>query len=139
MSQARAREWHRSLSDHLVGLEEERRGNGQSQGLDGLEVDHELERGGLLHGEISRLGAFEELVDVGGRPPISVRLARPIGHQAPGRHRVSPIARRGQSMLDSEVGNASAQRTDQQRILDHTESRTSSTASSRSRSSLPSA
>jgi hypothetical protein len=36
-------------ADHLVGLEEQRRGNGQAKHFRGLEVDDQLEFGGLLH------------------------------------------------------------------------------------------
>src|SRR5262245_22230866 len=37
------------LFDHLVGACEQRWGYGQADGLGGLEVDNELELGGLLH------------------------------------------------------------------------------------------
>ena len=36
-------------AEHLVGLEEQRRGNGQAKLLRGLEVDDQLACGGLLH------------------------------------------------------------------------------------------
>jgi hypothetical protein len=52
------------LPDDLGGLEEEGRGNGEAQGLGGLEVNDQLERGGLFHRQIGRLGPFENLVDV---------------------------------------------------------------------------
>src|SRR5713101_3034376 len=37
------------LPDHLVCLEEERRGDGEAERLGSLEIDNELELGGLLH------------------------------------------------------------------------------------------
>src|SRR5262249_52628836 len=41
-----------SLSDHLVRLEEERRGNREAERFGGLEVDDQLELRGLLHGQV---------------------------------------------------------------------------------------
>jgi hypothetical protein len=52
---------HTSLDD-VVCLEEGR-GNREPEGLSGLEVD-ELEFRRLLHGQISRLGAFQDAIDV---------------------------------------------------------------------------
>src|SRR5262245_1630153 len=49
------------LPDHLVRLEEKGRGDRETQGLGGLEVDDQLELRGLLHGEVCRLGTFEDL------------------------------------------------------------------------------
>jgi hypothetical protein len=49
----------RGLADHLARLEEERWGNGEAEGLGGLEVDDQLERGGLLHGQVGRRGPFK--------------------------------------------------------------------------------
>ncbi len=55
-----------SLADHLGRLEEEGWRDGQVEGLGRLEVDDELKRHGLLHRQVGRLGAFEDLVDVEG-------------------------------------------------------------------------
>ena len=52
------------LADHLVGLEEQGRGNAQAQFLRGLEVDDQLKLHGLLHGQVRRLRPAQELVDV---------------------------------------------------------------------------
>jgi hypothetical protein len=51
-----------SLLEHLVRLKEERRGDGEAEGLGRLEVDDQLARGGLLDGEVRGLGALEDLV-----------------------------------------------------------------------------
>ena len=50
----------RGLSDHLVCLEEERRGHHQAQGLGRLEMDDQLERGGLLSEQIAWVGTFQD-------------------------------------------------------------------------------
>src|SRR5215471_6093870 len=54
------------LPDHLVRLEEERRGYRQSEVLGGLEVDDQLELRGLLHGEVGGLGPLQDFIDIGG-------------------------------------------------------------------------
>src|SRR6476620_3594181 len=54
----RAKNRHGPLFDHLVGAGEERRWNGEAEGLGGLEVDRQLEFGWLLHWQIGRLGTF---------------------------------------------------------------------------------
>ena len=74
------------LLEYLVRLEEERWGHGQAERFRGLEVDDQFEPQGLLHGQVSRLGAFEDLVhkDRGAPlPPTGIRLLRPVGHQPP--------------------------------------------------------
>jgi hypothetical protein len=57
-----------SLPDHLIRLEEDVRGDRQVKGLGGLEIDDQLELGGLLYGQIARLRSFQNLVDVYGGP-----------------------------------------------------------------------
>src|SRR5262249_28327262 len=52
------------LFNDLVGAQQQRLRNRQAQRLGGLEIDHQLELGGLLDWEISGLGAFEDLVHV---------------------------------------------------------------------------
>jgi hypothetical protein len=73
--------WFTSSADHLVRLEEERRRDGEAQGLGGLEVDDQLERRGLLHGQVGGRSAFEDFVHVRGGTPIQVRTVRAVGHQ----------------------------------------------------------
>jgi hypothetical protein len=48
----------------VVRALEDRRRDGETEPLGDLEVDHQLELGRLLDGQIGRLGAFEDLVDV---------------------------------------------------------------------------
>src|SRR5919109_1710012 len=62
----------RSSSDHLIGLEEESRGNGQAKFLRGLQVDHQLEFRGPLDGHVGRTGAVQDLRHQHGSLPIHV-------------------------------------------------------------------
>jgi hypothetical protein len=43
------------LPDDLIGLEEERRGDGEAEDLSGLEIDDQLELRGLLHRQVKGL------------------------------------------------------------------------------------
>jgi hypothetical protein len=69
-------------SDHLVGLEQERRGNGEPEGLSRLKVDDQLELHRLLHREVSGLDSLEDFVHIGGGAVVQVRNTRPVGHEA---------------------------------------------------------
>ncbi len=50
-----------TLLNHPIRLEEDRLRNRQAERFGGLEVDHKLELGGLLNGEVGGLGALEDL------------------------------------------------------------------------------
>jgi hypothetical protein len=64
-----------------------RGGDGQAERLSGLQVDDQLKRGGLLHGQVGGLGAFEDLVHIDGRAAAEVARAWPVGHEAAGLHK----------------------------------------------------
>src|SRR6267142_6993762 len=51
------------LLDHLVGLQQQRFGNRQPEGLRRLEIDDELEPRGLFERQLAGLGAPQNLVD----------------------------------------------------------------------------
>src|SRR5437879_12768817 len=59
-----------SSFDHLVGLREDGRRYGEAKHFGSLEVDDQIELRGLFHGQASRLGALEDLVEVAQRPTV---------------------------------------------------------------------
>src|SRR5262249_49798024 len=67
--------------DHLVGADEYRRRNVEAKRLRGLEIDDEIELGGLHHRQIGRLRTFENPADVDAGLAIGVRKVRSIAHQ----------------------------------------------------------
>src|SRR6476661_4275638 len=70
------------LLDDLRGLHQDRRRDGQSERLGGLEVDHEVEFRRLLDRQVGRFRASEDPVDVVGGPSEHPSQAWPIRHQA---------------------------------------------------------
>src|SRR5262247_3905955 len=70
-----------SLLDHFIRPHQEQGRDGQAEGVCSLQVDGEIEVCGSLDGEISRLGALEDLVDVGSGPTVLLGLIWPVGHQ----------------------------------------------------------
>jgi hypothetical protein len=69
------------LPDYLGGLEEEGRGNGEAQGLGGLEVDDQLERGGLFHQEPLGRKQVDHVHDRDGCPLMSGQFRAPFPNQ----------------------------------------------------------
>src|SRR5260370_42191456 len=72
-----------SLIDHLVGLREDGRRYGEAKHFGSLEVDDQIELRGLFHGQASRFGALEDLVDVTHSATVLLREPRTIEHEKP--------------------------------------------------------
>src|SRR2546425_11680605 len=98
------------LLDHLVRPQQQRRRDRQAEGFGRLEVDDKFKLRGLLDGEISGLGALEDLVHVGRRAPNQFRYARSIRHKPTALdvllelvHRRQPVLRREHENLVDET------------------------------------
>src|SRR5262245_60603482 len=76
------------LFDHLVSPCEHLRWNRQSNLFRGLQVNDEFKLRRLLYRQISRFGAFQDLVHVNSSAPMEVNDVCPIGHEATGFHKL---------------------------------------------------
>src|SRR5262249_32109575 len=64
-----------------VGAQQYRRWNCDADRSGSLEIYNELKFGWLFDGQISRLGAAENFINVGGRPPETSGNTRAIGDE----------------------------------------------------------
>ena len=64
-----------SLFDHLVGTADQRDWDGEAERFGGLDVDDQLDFGGLLDGQVSRLLAFENSTCIDTNLAIRLGLA----------------------------------------------------------------
>src|SRR5215831_9066142 len=78
------------LLDDLIGGREDRLRDREPERLGRLEVDDELELGGLLDWQVGGLSALEDLVHVAGGATEDVSRVHPIGHQTPEFHHFPP-------------------------------------------------
>src|SRR5205823_12399705 len=77
-----SRESEMLSSDHLVRAVQHRLRNRQPDLSRRLQVDHKLKLRRLLHRQISRLGAFQDLVHVNSRALMEVSVVLTVGHEA---------------------------------------------------------
>ncbi len=76
--------------DHLVGEREQVCWRFQSDCFGGLEVDHKVELGRSLNGQITGFGSFENLPCVDADLIERIRYARSIVHEAAGHRELAP-------------------------------------------------
>ena len=92
-----------ALLDHLVRPLQHRWGNREPKGLGRLDVNHELELRGLLHGQISRLSAFEDPIDVRGCAAHLVIEVDAIRHQPTTLREVAAVADRWELLFQRQL------------------------------------
>src|SRR5262249_36230969 len=66
---------------HLIRPQQQRRRDGEAEGLSGLEVDDELEFRRLLDGQVGGFGTLENLVNVRRGSPPQICEVRSVRHQ----------------------------------------------------------
>ena len=77
------------LFDDLVGGSEQIGRHAEAERLGGLEIDGKLELRRQLHGQVGRLLALEDAIDMGCRAPEEIGVVDSIGGQAVRRDHVS--------------------------------------------------
>src|SRR6516162_6233958 len=70
--------------DHLVGDQEKVASDRQPQFSCNLQVDDQFELGRLLHGQVRRLGSFQDFVHIRGSTSEQVGEVRSVGHKTAG-------------------------------------------------------
>src|SRR5262245_5599093 len=84
-----------SSFDHLVGGGEHSGRDFEPKLFSGLEVDHGLVFGRRLHGQVSRLLALEDAINVPSRTPMLINRISTIRDQATGADEVALVVDRG--------------------------------------------
>src|SRR5262245_34102626 len=74
--------------------------------LSRLKIDHKFKLGRLLDGQISRLGAFQDLIDVYGSAPETLILVGCVGHETARFHEVVSFEHGRQPVLYGKIGNS---------------------------------
>src|SRR5260221_12467096 len=74
----------RALLDHLIGGHEQRRRHGEAKGPGRLEIDKQLELGGVLHRQVAGLVALEDASDVLADLAVKTGNAGAVTHQNTG-------------------------------------------------------
>src|SRR5947208_1319322 len=85
--------------------------HGQTDLLRRLQVEHQCELLGLLHRQLRRLGALQDLVHVRGETPVLVHGIRRVGYEPPGLDRFFVVVHRGDPVRDDKVHDAFCVRT----------------------------
>src|SRR5215467_7890883 len=99
-----------SSLDHLIRPCQQRGRDRETESFGGLEVDDELELGGLLDRQVGRLGTFQDLVHVQSSTLVQIVKLRAVGHEASNLD-VLPLAiDRGQAAFACQPGEASPMR-----------------------------
>src|SRR5712691_11358073 len=93
--------------NHLICAQENRARDREAEHLGSLEVDNEVERGGLLDRQRGGLRALEDLVHVGGRAPLQLKSVRTINHETAGLHVLPQAIYRWQATLHRKLSDLS--------------------------------
>src|SRR5215831_1894768 len=95
---------HSCSLDHLVGAGEQRRGHIKAECLRGLEIDHQLDLGGLLHRQVRRLLALENAARIDTGLAVCIRETAPIAYQTAASDKLTKLEDRGNCVTNRQFG-----------------------------------
>src|SRR5688500_12818994 len=94
--------------NQLVRAQEERGRDGDAERLCGLQVDRQLELGGLLDGKVGRLRALEDPVDIARSASEQVGKTRRVRDEPPGFDEKTLLEKAREPALQRELRNEPA-------------------------------
>src|SRR5262249_56672203 len=83
---------------------EERRRYFEAERLRGLEIDHQLDLGGLLHRQVRRLLALENAARIDTGLAVCIRETAPIAYQTAGSDKLTKLEDRGNCVTNRQLG-----------------------------------
>ena len=93
------------LFDHLIGTSKQRWRHGEAECLGSLEIDGQLELGGLLDGKFSGPYPPKDFVYETCGPEIQIGIVYRVGHQSPDFHEIAGWMAGRQSIAGRQVDN----------------------------------
>src|SRR5262249_46083760 len=96
------------LLDHLVSAGEQRRRHGEADRPGSLQIDDELELGGLQDREVCWFFALEDAAGINTDLAIAIRIARSVAHQSAGFGKLAEGIDRGHSVTHRQRGQLDA-------------------------------
>src|SRR5262245_38867813 len=92
------------LLDDLVRSPQHRGRDGEAESFGGLRVDHQLKLRRLLDGKVTRLGTFEDPIDIARRTVMKIDKVGTIGHQPACFHVMLVLVDARQTVLHRQLG-----------------------------------
>ncbi len=98
------------LFDHLVGTQDKRRRDRESNRVCSLHIDNKLELGYLIDRDVTRRCAFKDLINVPRRTTEYIRKIDRVGHETTGFNKPTKRINRRQSVLLGQLDDQSTVR-----------------------------
>src|SRR5215471_21097909 len=98
--------------DDVIGSEQQRLRDGETDLLGRLEIDDELELRRLLDRNIAGLGTFQNLVHIHGGAPVQVGNVHAVRHKNAGFYKITLVVHDGELLLYRKFCNLCSLRTE---------------------------
>src|SRR5215471_1382461 len=102
--------------DDVIGSEQQRLRDGETDLLGRLEIDDELELRRLLDRNIAGLGTFQNLVHIHGGAPVQVGNVHSVKHKPPDFHKIVLVVHDREPVLYRKFHNLRSLRTEDRAV-----------------------